>query len=547
VLIGGALLEDSRDMGIAFVLDLTERKRAAAELQARRAADAANEAKSQFLANMSHELRTPLNAIIGVTEMLREDAQDLKRDSEFEPLDRVLGAGRHLLALINDILDLSKIEAGRMELHLESFSLAPLIDDCVKTIETLAAKNANRVVVHCDPAIETMHADQMRVRQALLNLVSNANKFTSGGTITIDVQQREEEDGRDWLTIAVTDTGIGMTAEQTGKLFREFSQADSSTTRKYGGTGLGLAISRRFCQMMGGDITVESDPGRGSTFTIRLPRLVEDPKDVVAPQDRPARTKSAASPGAAPVILVVDDDATVREVTSRFLERAGFSVVTASGGKEGLRLARELRPAAMTLDVMMPDLDGWTVLSALKGDPELTDIPVILMTILDEKQRGYALGAVDYMTKPVDRARLIALLRTLCVGPSRRVLIVDDDPIIRRQIRLALEQDGWDPDEAENGRVALDRLKDRPFDVVLLDLLMPEMNGFEVLMQMRARDEWRDLPVIVVTAKDLTEEDRRQLNMGAERVLQKGLQEETLKDVLQALAQCTGQQTVGAG
>jgi CheY-like chemotaxis protein len=207
---------------------------------------------------------------------------------------------------------------------------------------------------------------------------------------------------------------------------------------------------------------------------------------------------------------------------------------------------RELRPAAVTLDVMMPDLDGWTVLSALKGDPELTDIPVILMTILDEKQRGYALGAVDYMTKPVDRARLIALLRTLCAGPSRRVLIVDDDPIIRRQIRLALEQDGWDPEEAENGRVALDRLRDGPFDVVVLDLIMPEMNGFEVLMQMRARDEWRDLPVIVVTAKDLSEEDRRQLNMGAERVLQKGLQEETLKDVLQALAQCTGQQTVGA-
>jgi signal transduction histidine kinase len=250
----------------------------------------ASQHKSQFLANMSHELRTPLNAIIGVTEMLREDAQDLKRDSEFEPLDRVLGAGRHLLALINDILDLSKIEAGRMELHLESFSLAPLIDDCVKTIETLAAKNANRVVVHCDPAIETMHADQMRVRQALLNLVSNANKFTSGGTITIDVQQREEEDGRDWLTIAVTDTGIGMTAEQTGKLFREFSQADSSTTRKYGGTGLGLAISRRFCQMMGGDITVESEPGRGSTFTIRLPRNVDISKDAVGAQDQAQRT-----------------------------------------------------------------------------------------------------------------------------------------------------------------------------------------------------------------------------------------------------------------
>jgi two-component system NtrC family sensor kinase len=232
----------------------------------------ASQHKSQFLANMSHELRTPLNAIIGVSEMLREDAEALKQDTE--PLDRVLGAGRHLLALINDILDLSKIEAGRMELQLEPFALAPLIGDVIKTIEPLAAKNANQIALHCDHAIGTLHADQMRLRQALLNLMSNANKFTDHGTISIDARQRQE-DGRDSVTIAVADTGIGMTEEQMGKLFQEFSQADASTTRKYGGTGLGLAISRRFCQMMGGDITVESDPGRGSTFTIRLPRIVE--------------------------------------------------------------------------------------------------------------------------------------------------------------------------------------------------------------------------------------------------------------------------------
>jgi two-component system, NtrC family, sensor kinase len=232
----------------------------------------ASQHKSQFLANMSHELRTPLNAIIGVSEMLREDAEALKQDTE--PLDRVLGAGRHLLALINDILDLSKIEAGRMELQLEPFALAPLIGEVIKTIEPLAAKNANQIALHCDHAIGTLHADQMRLRQALLNLMSNANKFTDHGTISIDARQRQE-DGRDSVTIAVADTGIGMTEEQMGKLFQEFSQADASTTRKYGGTGLGLAISRRFCQMMGGDITVESDPGRGSTFTIRLPRIVE--------------------------------------------------------------------------------------------------------------------------------------------------------------------------------------------------------------------------------------------------------------------------------
>jgi signal transduction histidine kinase len=238
----------------------------------------ASQHKSQFLANMSHELRTPLNAIIGVTEMLREDAEALKQD--IEPLDRVLGAGRHLLALINDILDLSKIEAGRMELHLDSFALRPLIDDIVKTIEPLAAKNSNQVAVHCDAAIGTLHADQMRLRQALLNLMSNANKFADHGTITIDARQGQE--GSRGVTISVADTGIGMTTEQMGKLFQEFSQASSTTASKYGGTGLGLAISRRFCQMMGGDITVESEPGRGSTFTIRLPRIVQVPKEAVA-------------------------------------------------------------------------------------------------------------------------------------------------------------------------------------------------------------------------------------------------------------------------
>jgi signal transduction histidine kinase len=234
----------------------------------------ASQHKSQFLANMSHELRTPLNAIIGVSEMLREDAETLKQD--LEPLDRVLGAARHLLALINDILDLSKIEAGRMELALSSFALAPLIADVVKTIEPLAAKNTNQVAVSCDAATGTMHADQMRLRQALLNLLSNANKFTERGTIAVDVREGHEN-GRDWVTVVVTDTGIGMTPEQVGKLFQEFSQASSTTASKYGGTGLGLAISRRFCQMMGGDITVESAPGRGSTFAIRLPRIVQTP------------------------------------------------------------------------------------------------------------------------------------------------------------------------------------------------------------------------------------------------------------------------------
>src|SRR4029077_14846246 len=274
------------------------------------------------------------------------------RDDEIEPLDRVLRAARHLLALINDILDLSKIEAGKMELHLESFSLGPLIEDGVKTIEPLAAKNGNRLVVDCLPETGTIHADQTRFRQALLNLASNANKFTEKGTVTI-AARHEPMEGREWITVAVTDTGIGMNTEQMGRLFQEFSQADSSTTRKYGGTGLGLAISRHFCRMMGGDITVDSQPGEGSTFTIRLPRMVQ------IEQERTEAAHPIAEEGEEPLILVVDDDQTVRELVVRHLERAGFAVVAARGGQEGLRLVRELRPAAVTLDIMMPDLDGW--------------------------------------------------------------------------------------------------------------------------------------------------------------------------------------------
>jgi signal transduction histidine kinase len=257
--------------------------------QKSRALAEASQHKSQFLANMSHELRTPLNAIIGVTEMLREDAEAAKQDTE--PLDRVLGAGRHLLALINDILDLSKIEAGRMELHLETFALMPVIRDVAKTIEPMATKNGNRLVIECPADLGTMHADQTRFRQSLLNLASNANKFTEKGTINIAARQGQES-GRDWITLAVADTGIGMTPEQLGKLFQEFSQASSRTASKYGGTGLGLAISRHFCRMMGGDITVESEPGEGSTFTIRLPRIVGAPKEVVAAN--PAHTGEAA-------------------------------------------------------------------------------------------------------------------------------------------------------------------------------------------------------------------------------------------------------------
>ncbi len=517
---------------VATYADITELKQRETELQeARDAAQEASRTKSSFLANMSHELRTPLNAIIGVTEMLQEDARDLKREDEVEPLDRVLRAGRHLLALINDILDLSKIESGKMELSLESFAIGPLIDEVVKTIETLSKKSDNRIIVDCSSELGTIHADQMRLRQALLNLASNANKFTEHGTVTI-AANRNQEGGGAWISISVSDTGIGMTAEQVGKLFQEFSQADASTTRKYGGTGLGLAISRRFCQMMGGDITVKSELGRGSTFTIRLPVVAQEAAIQPAAS---VRTPSTANKGGAPLILIVDDDATVRAVIGRYLDRAGFTVETADGGQEGLRLARELHPAAITLDVMMPGIDGWTVLAAIKGDPELQDIPVVLLTIVDEKNRGFSLGASEYLVKPVDRDKLTGVLRTI-VGPhDRRVLIIDDDDIGRKAVRNALQQDGWDVTEAENGRVALRQLAEAQPSAIILDLMMPEMDGFTFLEEMRNKPEWHAIPVVVITAKDLTAEDHARLNGCVERIIAKTGHDDMLNEVLSAL------------
>jgi signal transduction histidine kinase/CheY-like chemotaxis protein len=508
----------------------------------RRALEVASQHKSQFLANMSHELRTPMNAIIGVSEMLLEDARDLSRDEEIEPLTRVLRAARHLLAIINDILDLSKIEAGKMDLHLESFPVAPLLEDVSGTVRGLAESNGNVLRVECGPEVGTMRADAMRVRQALLNLSSNAVKFTENGQVTIAAERRRGAAG-DEIVMRVADTGIGMTPDQIARLFQDFTQADASTTRKYGGTGLGLAISRRFCRMMGGDISVESRPGRGSVFTIRLPATVA----TVSP-DEPARGATEPAATAAPSasgsrsVLIIDDDATVREVMARFLEREGFDVVTAADGLEGLARAREHRPAAITLDIMMPGIDGWTVLAALKGDPRLAEIPVVLVTIVDEKQRGYAFGAVEYIVKPVDRERLAAVLRTLCDRPGR-LLLVDDDDDVRAAMRQHLASGGWTITEAANGRAAIDVIAEARPDVIVLDLMMPEMNGFEFLTELRHRAEWRAVPVIVVTARDLTDADRRRLSGAVERVIQKrgSAGDDLFREVGEALAACVRQ------
>ena len=476
--------------------------------------------KSQFLANMSHELRTPMNAIIGVTEMLLEDARDLDRPDEIEPLERILRAAKHLLALINDILDLSKIEAGKMELHAEHFGIGPLVEDVAATVRPMAQKNGNEVHVECASDIGSMHADVTRVRQALLNLGSNAVKFTEHGEVWISAERQSAATG-DTIVFTVRDTGIGMTPEQVGRLFQDFEQADASTTRRYGGTGLGLAISRRFCRMMGGDVHVHSTPGQGSTFIITLPAEGMTHAAEVVPRPLPTPVPAPAPRATDGCVLVVDDDDTVRDFMKRFLQRQGYEVATAANGIEALARARETRPAAITLDVMMPDIDGWTVLAAIKGDPTLADIPVILITIVDEKQRGYTLGAADYLVKPVDRDRLAGVLRSVCGRNAGSLLIVEDDEASRSVMRSAVERIGWTAREAENGRVALERLAEAKANAIILDLMMPDMDGFEFLVELRMRDEWRDIPVIVVSALDLSEEERRALTGQVEAVIHK--------------------------
>jgi signal transduction histidine kinase/CheY-like chemotaxis protein len=507
---------------------------------AKSAADQANQAKSQFLANMSHELRTPLNAILGYSEMLQEEAEDLGTKAFVPDLQKIHGAGKHLLGLINDILDLSKIEAGKMTLYLEQFDVARLVSEVEATVKPLVLKNGNRLVVECPPDLGTMRADLTKVRQVLFNLLSNACKFTENGVIRLSVKREDvkRESGVESsgglhasrftphasrFTFQVTDTGIGMTAEQVGHLFEAFTQADASTTRKYGGTGLGLAISRKFCRLMGGELTVTSEPGKGSTFTASIPAEVRPPVPSEPAAAPAAASRSSATGHRQSTVLVIDDDPTTRELMARTLAGAGFHVELAADGATGLALAAKLKPEVITLDVMMPDLDGWSVLSALKADPALADIPVILASVVDDPNLAFTLGAADYFTKPIDWTRFSSVLgRYRQPGADLTALVIEDEPTTRELMRRNLERDGWAVREAGDGQAGLEALQAGVPALILLDLMMPRMDGFEFVRELRQRPEWRAVPVVIVTAKELTEDDRRRLEGQVARVIQKG-------------------------
>jgi PAS domain S-box-containing protein len=511
---------------IGLLIDISDLKALQNDLvDARETAEQANQAKSAFLANMSHELRTPMNAILGYSEMLAEEAEDLELEDFIPDLKKINQAGTHLLALINDVLDLSKIESGRMEAYAEDIDIAAMLDSVVSTAQPLVAKNDNRLELDFGDNLGAAHQDLTKVRQSLFNLLSNAAKFTNEGAITIEARRTSEE-GVDWLSFAVRDTGVGIAEDKLENVFEEFTQADGSTTRNYGGTGLGLAISRRFCRLLGGDLTLESEVGVGSVFTIRIPAILpgtesvdEQPEEALPSDEELASLGETAT---ASTVLVIDDDAEAREIIERFLEKDGFNVVTASGGAEGLRIAHAVSPMAITLDVMMPDMDGWAVLRALKSDPNLRDIPVLMLTMIDDKSKGYALGATEYLTKPVDRDTLHDMLaRFRGDADTATVLLVEDDDDARAMTARVLDRSGWAVVEARDGREGLDRMEESVPQVVLLDLMMPVMDGFEFLDEMRRHEEWSEVPVVVLTAKDMTEEDRRRLDGRVERVFSK--------------------------
>jgi signal transduction histidine kinase/DNA-binding response OmpR family regulator len=505
--------------------------------EARERAEEANRTKSEFLANMSHELRTPLNAIIGYSEILEEDAADQGQDSLINDIKKIRNAGKHLLSLINDVLDLAKIESGKVDLYLESFDVNKIVKDVVDTLQPTCEKNNNKMVVNCPDNIGLMRSDFTKVRQSLFNLLSNASKFTHNGEVKLTVQQEifkaKNGETQKFLHFIVQDTGIGMKPEHCKKLFQAFSQADSSTTRKYGGTGLGLAITQNFINMMGGEVAVESEYGVGSTFTLKLPQIARQVMSKAEEFDESTATVSSIliNPLLTKTVLVIDDNHHDRKFLHRYLSNEGYNVVMAVNGKQGLQMAKEIVPDMITLDVMMPEMDGWETLVALKNDPFLVNIPVVMSSIIEDRHLAQTLGAVDYLAKPVDKEKLLKVVdKHLARSARGPILVIEDDPDTLEITCDLLVQAGWSIQAAENSIEAIEIIEKSPPMLILLDLMMPEMDGFEVIKKLRYHPQWQLIPIIVITSVELSTSEYAQMSKQVQNIFQKGKYE--LQDLL---------------